>query len=50
MNVKLDAKAAETIERILKRGNDAVVRRRKDAVIILEEQRQIIYKGDNKNE
>lgn len=41
--VKLDDSAKEVIEAILKRGNDAVVRRKKDGFIILEESKKIKY-------
>ncbi len=43
MIVKLDSVATEVIEAILMRGNDAVVRRRKDGFIILEESKKIQY-------
>lgn len=43
MAVKLDDGAKAAIEEILKRGNDAVVRRKGDSVIVLEEKRKIVY-------
>lgn len=36
-------KIMKAIEEILKRGNDAVVRRKGDGVIVLEEKRTIKY-------
>lgn len=43
MSVKIDNVATEVIEAILRRGNDAVVRRKKDGYIILEESKKIQY-------
>lgn len=43
MGVKLDDAAKAAIEAALKRGNDAVVRRKGDSVIVLEEKKKIIY-------
>ena len=43
MQVKLDDKAKAAVEAILKRGNDAVIRRKGDSVIVLEEKRRIVY-------
>ena len=43
MNVEVYESAIKTVEAILKRGNDAVIRRRKDGFIILEEQKAIKY-------
>lgn len=43
MVVKLDEKATVIIEAILKRGNDAVVRRKGQGFIILEENRKVNY-------
>ena len=43
MVIKLDDKAKTAIEAILKRGNDAIVRRKGDSVIVLEEKRRTVY-------
>lgn len=43
MIVKLDDDAKAAIEVILKRGNDAIVRRKGNGVVVLEEKRKIIY-------
>lgn len=43
MIVKIDDNAKEAIEAILKRGNDAIVRRKGACVIVLEEKRKIVY-------
>lgn len=43
MNVKLDDSAKAAVEAILKRGNDAIIRRKGDGVIVLEEKRKTVY-------
>ncbi|MDO4418265.1 MAG: hypothetical protein Q4C02_08325 [Eubacteriales bacterium] len=43
MDIKIDEKVMAAVEAILKRGNDAVIRRKGDSVIVLEEKRKIIY-------
>ena len=43
MDIKIDEKVKAAVEAILKRGNDAVIRRKGDSVIVLEEKRKIIY-------
>ena len=43
MNVKLDDNAKAAIEAILKRGNDAIIRRKGLGVIVLEEKRKTVY-------
>ena len=43
MGVKLDDNAKAAVEAILKRGNDAIVRRKGNGVIILEEKRKTVY-------
>ncbi len=43
MAVKIDDKVIAAVEEILKRGNDAVIRRKGDSVVVLEEKRKIIY-------
>ena len=43
MAIKLDENVRMAIEAILKRGNDAVVRKKGDGVIVLEEKRKIVY-------
>lgn len=45
MIVKLNDQAVTEIETILKRGNKAVVQRKGEGFIILEEKRQIKYEG-----
>lgn len=45
MIVKLNDRAVTEIETILKRGNKAVIQRRGDGIIILEEKRQIKYES-----
>lgn len=41
--VKIDGKAIEVITMILHRGNDVVIRRKKDGIVILEESKKIQY-------
>ena len=43
MIVTLDENAKKTIETIIKRGNDARVRRRGNGVVVLEEKAEIKY-------
>ncbi|MDO5132244.1 MAG: hypothetical protein Q4D81_04565 [Eubacteriales bacterium] len=43
MIIKLDEKAKAAIEAVLKRGNDAIVRRKGDSVVVLEEKRKTVY-------
>lgn len=43
MIVKVDENAKEAIEAILKRGNNAIVRRKGDNVIVMEEKRKTVY-------
>lgn len=43
MIVKVDENAKEAIEAILKRGNNAIVRRKGDSVIVMEEKRKTVY-------
>ena len=43
MNLEIDSKAIEIVQAILQRGNDAVIRRKKDGFIILEESKKITY-------
>ena len=43
MGVKLDDSARLAVEAILKRGNDAIIRRKGDRVIVLEEKRKTVY-------
>lgn len=43
MIVKIDGNAVAAIEAILKRGNNAIVRRKGDGVIIMEEKRKTVY-------
>ena len=43
MVVKLDDSAKAAVEAILKRGNDAIIRRKGDRVIVLEEKRKTVY-------
>ncbi len=43
MEVKLDEKTRIAIEAVLKRGNDVVIRKKGDGIIILEEKRKIVY-------
>ena len=50
MQVKLDDKVKEAVEAILRRGNDAVIRRKGDGVIVLEEKRKIVYNPALKRE
>lgn len=45
MNVRIDESANKVIEAILKRGNDAVIRRKKDGIVILEESKKIQYEA-----
>ncbi|MDO4409348.1 MAG: hypothetical protein Q4C16_10495 [Eubacteriales bacterium] len=43
MAVIIDDNVKAAIEAILKRGNDAIIRRKGDTVIVLEEKRKIVY-------
>lgn len=43
MIVKVDENAKEAIEAILKRGNNAIVRRKGESVIVMEEKRKTVY-------
>lgn len=43
MIVKIDDHAKAAIEAILKRGNDAIIRRKGDCVIVMEEKRKTVY-------
>ena len=43
MIVKVDENAKEAIEAILKRGNNAIVRRKGDSAIVMEEKRKTVY-------
>lgn len=43
MIVKVDENAREAIEAILKRGNNAIVRRKGESVIVMEEKRKTVY-------
>lgn len=40
---QIDEKAVKAIEEIIKRGNDAVVRRNGDGCVVLEEKKTIKY-------
>ena len=42
-DIKIDNEVKKAVEDILQRGNDAVIRRKGDSVIVLEEKRRIIY-------
>lgn len=46
MIVKLDDKAKAVIEAILKRGNDAKIKRKGDGFVIAEEKQSIKYRAD----
>lgn len=50
MRVKLDDQVKEAVEAILHRGNDAVIRRKGDGVIVMEEKRRIVYSPSPKGE
>jgi len=41
--VKIDGNAITAIEAILKRGNNAIVRRKGDSVVVMEEKRKTVY-------
>nr|DAH24706.1 MAG TPA: hypothetical protein [Caudoviricetes sp.] len=41
----MDAKIAQIVEAILRRGNDAEVRRRGDGIIVMEVKKTIKYKS-----
>ena len=43
MTVKLSEAAIKAVEDILKRGNNAVIRRKGEEVIIFEEKRKTVY-------
>lgn len=42
MIVKVDGNAVAAIEAILKRGNNAIVRRKGDGVVVMEEKRNLV--------
>ena len=44
MIVRISESAIQAIETILKRGNDAVVYRNKDGVVVAEQTRKITYR------
>ena len=46
LEVKLDAKIAQIVEAILRRGNDAEVRRRGDGIIVREVKETILFYGE----
>jgi hypothetical protein len=41
--VKIDGNAVAAIEAILKRGNNAIIRRKGDGVVVMEEKRKTVY-------
>lgn len=41
--VKVGGEAVAAIENILKRGNNAIVRRKGDGVVVMEEKRKTVY-------
>lgn len=43
MAVIIDDNVKAAIEAILKRGNDAIIRRKGDQIVVLEEKRKIVY-------
>ncbi len=43
MGVKIDDNAKMAIEAVLKRGNDVIIRRKGERVIVLEEKRKTVY-------
>ena len=43
MAVIIDDNVKTAIEAILKRGNDAIIRRKGSSIIVLEEKRKIVY-------
>lgn len=43
MLVKVDGNAVAAIEAILKRGNNAIVRRKGNGVVVMEEKRKTVY-------
>jgi hypothetical protein len=43
MAVITDDKVKAAVEAVLKRGNDAIIRRKGDSIIVLEEKRKIVY-------
>lgn len=49
MIVKVTDEAVRKIEEILKHGNDAVVYRRKDGIVVAEQSRKIRYSTDQRN-
>ena len=50
MTVKLDEAAKTAIEAILKRGNDALVYRSKDGVVVSEQSRKTVYRTTQRAE
>ena len=46
MILKIDEKAIAVIEEILKRGNDVLVKRSKDGIVIIEQKKTIRYCAD----
>ena len=43
MKVEINEEAILVIQAILKRGNDVLIRRKKDGIVILEESKKIQY-------
>ena len=43
MAVIIDDKVKAAVEAVLKRGNDAIIRRKGDSIIVSEEKRKIVY-------
>lgn len=43
MEIQLDSRAVRAVEAILRRGNNAIVRRKGEQVIVLEEKRKTVY-------
>ena len=50
MAVKIDDNVKTAVETILRRGNDAVIRKKGDGVVVLEEKRKIVYSPSPKGE
>lgn len=43
MDVHLDTAAVKAVEAILRRGNNAIIRKKGEKVVVLEEKRKTVY-------
>ena len=43
MSIHIDEAAVKAVEAILSRGNNAIIRRKGDGVVVIEEKRKTVY-------